>query len=200
MNLWLIFYIFGLITLIEGTGDNSNVSNRHNIQTESLPTGGIAVDEVVVESSLYIKPKPRSQLRRTRNAVFGEFSNSLAPLILHRRVKRQNRQSQAVVNAAANQNSITNHGLHSSAANAQAQAFNAHGPSGSFGASSAGTATQALNVNRLGAQNAAGASHSLNFNLPNGQSINFASTNSFANGPAGNTANSRGSAVSLNKR
>lgn len=121
------------------------------------------------------------------------------PLVLHRRVKRQFGQSQAAANAAAHQNSITNAGLHSSAANAQAQAFNAHGPSGSFGASAAGTATQALNVNRFGAQNAAGASHSLNFNLPNGQSINFASTNSFANGPGGNKANSRGSAVSVNR-
>ncbi|XP_013114655.1 uncharacterized protein LOC106092364 isoform X2 [Stomoxys calcitrans] len=198
MKVFIVLFIFIGINLIEAEGDDSNIASQHNIQTQSLP-GNIAVDEVVVESSLYIKPKPQPQLRRTRNAVFGEFSNSLLPLVLHRRVKRQFGQTQAVANAAANQNSKTNGGLQSSAANAQAQAFNAQGPSGSFGASSAGTATQSLSINSQGTQNAAGASHSLNFNLPNGQSINFASTNSFANGPAGNMANSRGSAVSVNK-
>lgn len=169
-----------------------------NFNTFFNVAGNIAVDEVVVESSLYIKPKPRPQLRRTRNAIFAEFNNNIVPLILHRRVKRQFQQSQAISNAAANQNYASPFGFQSSAANAQAQAFNAQGPSGSFGASAAGTGTQALNLNRFGAQNSAGASHSLNFNLPNGQTINFASTNSFANGPAGNTANSRGSSVSVN--
>ncbi|XP_061391131.1 uncharacterized protein LOC133326528 [Musca vetustissima] len=177
--------------------DDSNIANQHNIQTQPLP-GNIAVDEVVVESSLYIKPKPRPQLRRTRSAIFAEFNNNLVPLILHRRVKRQFQQSQAISNAFANQNLASPFGFQNSAANAQAQAFNSQGPAGSFGASAAGTGTQAFNANRFGAQNSAAASHTLNFNLPNGQTINFASTNSFANGPAGNIANSRGSAVSVN--
>lgn len=148
---------------------------------------------------MYIKPKPRNQLRRTRSAELSKYG-ILAPVVEHHRVKRQFGQSQAAANAAAQQNYNNGpHGFGNSAANAQAQAFNAQGPSGSFGASAAGTVTQALNGNRLGVQNAAGASHALNFNLPNGQTINFASTNSFGNAPGGNTANSRGSAVSVNR-
>ncbi|XP_073837770.1 uncharacterized protein [Musca autumnalis] len=198
MKCFIVLLIFVAINRIAAEGDDSNIANQHNIQTQSLP-GNIAVDEVVVESSLYIKPKPRPQLRRTRSAIFPEFNSYLVPLNFHRRVKRQFHQSQAISNAAANQNFASQFGVQNSAANAQAQAFNAQGPSGSFGASAAGTGTQALSLNRFGAQNSAAASHSLNFNLPNGQKINFASTNSFANGPAGNTANSRGSAVSVNK-
>lgn len=164
-------------------------------------SNGVAVDEVVVESSLYIKPKQRPQLRRVRRSILSDLDN-LKSLVEHRRVKRQfgeYGQSQAVSNAAAQQNYNNLFGFGNSAANAQAQAFNAQGPSGGFGASAAGTLTQAVNGNHLGVQNAAGASHALTFNLPNGQSVNFASTNNFANGPNGNNANSRGSAVSINR-
>ena len=165
-------------------------------------TNGAAVDEVVVQSSLHIKPKQqRLQLRRVRRSILGVLDNRKS-LLEHKRVKRQFGQfgqSQAVANAAAQQNFNNQFGFGNSAANAQAQAFNAQGPAGSFGASAAGTVTQALNGNSLGFQNSAGASHALTFNLPNGQSVNFASTNSFANGPGGNNANSRGSAVSVNR-
>ncbi|KAI8122359.1 hypothetical protein CVS40_6763 [Lucilia cuprina] len=164
-------------------------------------SNGVAVDEVVVESSLYIKPKQqRPQLRRVRRSIFDNFN--LKSLIEHKRVKRQFNeysQSQAAANAAAQQNYNNLFGFGNSAANAQSQAFNSQGPLGGFGASAAGTLTQATNGNKFGVQNSAGASHALTFNLPNGQSVNFASTNNFANAPGGNSANSRGSAVSVNR-
>lgn len=133
-----------------------------------------------------------------RRATLGDFYN-LKSLVEHKRVKRQFGQSQAVSNAAAQQNYNNRFGFGNSAANAQAQAFNSQGPLGGFGASAAGTVTQALSGNRLGVQNSAGASHALTFNLPNGQTVNFASTNNFANGPGGNSAASRGSSVSVNR-
>ncbi|KAM7359181.1 uncharacterized protein ACRADG_003876 isoform 2-T3 [Cochliomyia hominivorax] len=179
-----------------------NVGNQENTQQNvQLPSSGVAVDEVVVESSLYIKPKQqRPQLRRVRRSILNDLNNfNLKTLVEHKRVKRQFGQSQAVSNAAAQNNYYNRFGFGNSAANAQAQAFNAYGPYGGFGASAAGTVTQALNGNRFGFENSAGASHALTFNLPNGQTVNFASTNSFANGPFGNNANSRGSSVSINR-
>lgn len=150
---------------------------------------------------MYIKPKQqRPQLRRVRKSILEVLDRK--SLFEHKRVKRQfghYGQSQAISNAAAQQHFNNQFGFGNSAANAQAQAFNAQGPAGSFGASAAGSLTQAVNGNRFGVQNSAGASHALTFNLPNGQSVNFASTNSFANGPNGNNANSRGSSVSINK-
>ncbi|CAD7005235.1 uncharacterized protein LOC101457601 [Ceratitis capitata] len=184
-----------------------SVVSEDNVPSAPLPASGAAVDEVVVHSSLYIKPKAnlRPQVRRVRSLPFAMPLNSVS-LLEHVRVKRmpqykrfgpQYGQSQA--NAAADANSIQfgPQGASSAASNAGSQAFNAFGPNGSFGASSAGTLTQASQSGLFGSSNSAGASMSQVFRLPNGQVINFASTNSFSNAPNGNNANSRGSSVSV---
>ncbi|XP_037933062.1 uncharacterized protein LOC119667808 [Teleopsis dalmanni] len=204
-----IFVKLALITLIAATAKAAHlsvISQDENVPSAPLPSTGAAVDEVVVESSLYIKPKPKPNVRRIRSIPNIE----LASLIEHKRVKRiprrQNNafqqpeygQSQAAANAAANNNYQNPFGFGASQANAQSQAFNAQGPSGSFGASSAGSVTQALNANKFGIQNSAGASLAQTYTLPNRQTINFASTNSFANSPLAN-ANSRGSSVSVSQ-
>jgi len=107
-------------------------------------------------------------------------------------------QEQAASNGAAN--SHYNNGLDSgsSAASGQAQGFQTQSANGSFGASSASTATQSQNSSPFGNNNAAGASLSQVYHLPNGQTINFSSTNSFANGGA-NHGSSHGSAVSVSR-
>ncbi|XP_067614098.1 uncharacterized protein [Eurosta solidaginis] len=166
-------------------------------------------DEVVVESSLYIKPKVnmRPQVRRVRSIPF-DMPLTSASLLEHIRVKRvlkyqslppQYGQSQATANAAAHDIKYVRYGTNTAASNAGAQAFNTFGPNGSFGAFSAGTISQATQMGPLGVQNSVGASLSQTYTLPNGQTINFASTNSFANGPFGNNANSRGSSVAVSK-
>ncbi|XP_054733113.1 uncharacterized protein LOC129241018 [Anastrepha obliqua] len=184
-----------------------NVVSEDNIASAPLPANGAAVDEVVVESSLYIKPKAnlRPQVRRVRSIPFEMPLNS-ASLLEHVRVKRrpqfqpfapQYGQSQAIANADAHNRNVGPFGANTADSNAGSQAFNAFGPNGSFGASSAGTISQATQSGPFGLQNSAGASMSQSYKLPNGQTINFASTNSFANGPFGNNANSRGSSVSV---
>ncbi|XP_037814858.1 uncharacterized protein LOC119605676 [Lucilia sericata] len=199
MKLLIALSIFIAVNL--SVADLNVVNQENTPQNTQLPSNGVAVDEVVVESSLYIKPKQqRPQLRRVRRSIFDNFN--FKSLVEHKRVKRQFNdysQSQAAANAAAQQNYNNLFGFGNSAANAQSQAFNSQGPLGGFGASAAGTLTQATNGNKFGVQNSAGASHALTFNLPNGQSVNFASTNNFANAPGGNSANSRGSAVSVNR-
>ncbi|TDG43394.1 hypothetical protein AWZ03_010164 [Drosophila navojoa] len=106
-------------------------------------------------------------------------------------------QEQTASNGAASSNFNDRFNFGSSAANAQAQGFQSQSNLGSFGASSTSTATQSQNFNPFGNSNSAGASHSQVFKLPNGQTINFASTNNFANSGFGNTAGSRGGAVSV---
>lgn len=106
-------------------------------------------------------------------------------------------QEQTASNGAAN--SVFNNGLDSgsSAASGQAQGFQSQSANGSFGATSASTATQSQNQNPFGSNNAAGASLSQVYKLPNGQTINFSSANNFANSGLGNTGSSHGSAVSV---
>lgn len=217
---FLVFLLISLTPLLAAPVANnvSNVSEQENSPSAPLPSNGAAVDEVVVESSLYIKPKAKPSFRRTIRSIHpaalhvSNVNALLSSLVEHKRVKRQpqrNRpqrqpqgqfygQSQAAANAAANAQHRGPGGFGSSAANALAQAFNAQGPAGSFGASSAGTVTQAQNANKFGFSNSAGASMSQVFHLPNGQTINFASTNNFANAPGAN-ANSRGGAVSVSQ-
>lgn len=185
------------------TAATLNVVSEDNTPSAPLPINGAAVDEVLVESSLYIKPKTnlRPQVRRVRSIPFAMPLNSVS-LLEHVRVKRvpQSGQSQATAAADSNSFNFGPFGANSAAANAGSQAFNAFGPNGAFGASSAGTLTQASQFGPFGPQNSAGASMSQVYRLPNGQVINFASTNSFANGPNGNNANSRGSSVSVSQR
>ncbi|EDV52175.1 ATP-dependent RNA helicase glh-2 [Drosophila erecta] len=267
--------------------------NEKQVQTgdEDLPSKGATIEEVVVESALYIKPKSNPQVRRVRS-VLDQISGINAA---HKRVKRQfgrqfggqyagnpgfgagfgggpgfgggfggnqgfggnegfggNRgfggnqgfggkvqadtsagaggtkagvdvgagphggnananvelnplgplgpggynQEQAASNGAAHSN--YNNGLNfgSSAASGQAQGFQSQSANGSFGASSASTATQSQNTSPFGSNNAAGASLSQVYHLPNGQTIDFSSTTSFANGGA-NRGSSHGSAVSV---
>ncbi|XP_011190627.1 uncharacterized protein LOC105217338 [Zeugodacus cucurbitae] len=184
------------------TAASLNVVSEDNTPSAPLPINGAAVDEVLVESSLRIKPKAnlRGQARRVRSIPFEMPLNS-ASLLEHVRVKRapQSGQSQATAAADANSHYFGPQGSGSSAANAGSQAFNTFSQLGSFGASSAGTLTQASQSGIFGSQNSGAASMSQVYKLPNGQVINFASTNSFANGPKGNQANSRGSAVSVSQ-
>ncbi|XP_036326420.1 uncharacterized protein LOC118739286 [Rhagoletis pomonella] len=199
------FLITAVLTLIatHGSASSLNVVSDDSIASAPLPATGAAVDEVVVESSLYIKPKTnlKPQVRRVRSIPFDMPLND-ASLLEHVRVKRrpqfqpltpQYGQSQATADASA----FDRKGPNSAASNAGSQAFNAFGPNGSFGASSAGTLAQTSQLGSHGFQISAGASMSQMYRLPNGQVINFASTNSFANGPFENNANSRGSAVSV---
>ncbi|XP_014097407.1 uncharacterized protein [Bactrocera oleae] len=185
------------------TASSLNVVSEDNTRSAPLPINGAAVDEVLVESSLYIKPKSnmRPQVRRVRSIPYAMPLNS-ASLLEHVRVKRmpQSGQSQATAAADANSFKFGPHGSSAAAANAGSQAFNAFGPHSAFGASSAGTLTQASQFGAFGPQNSAAASMSQAYRLPNGQVINFASTNSFANGANGNNANSRGSSVSVSQR
>lgn len=180
-----------------------NVVSEDNTPSAPLPINGAAVDEVLVESSLYIKPKTnlKPQVRRVRSIPFAMPLNS-ASLLEHVRVKRMPQSGQSQATAAADSNSFNfgPDGSSSAAANAGSQAFNAFGPNGSFGASSAGTLTQASQLGDFGSEFSGAASMSQVYKLPNGQVINFSSTNSFANGPNGNNANSRGSSVSVGQR
>lgn len=56
----------------------------------------------------------------------------------------------------------------------QAQAFNAQGPLGGFGASAANTATQGFHAGQGGIQGGAGMSGSQTYDLPGGKHINLA--------------------------
>ncbi|XP_030572969.1 nucleoporin NUP49/NSP49 [Drosophila novamexicana] len=221
--------------------------NEKQVQ-EGLPPKGATIEEVVLESSLHIKPKARQNVRRVRSALDDTLREIYAA---HKRVKRQfgrgrfgggfagnaqvgtqaggtnsgvnvgagpnggtadanvnlnplgplgpdgYKQEQSASNGAANSNFNNGFDSGSSAANAQAQGFQSQSALGSFGASSASTATQSQNSNPFGNNNSAGASHSQVYKLPNGQTINFASTNNFANSGFGNSANSHGGAVSV---
>ncbi|EDV97279.1 keratin, type I cytoskeletal 9 [Drosophila grimshawi] len=221
-----------------------------HVKEEALPAKGATIEEVVLESSLHIKPKARQNVRRVRSILDDTLHEIYAA---HKRVKRQfgrgrggsrggfdgnaqvgtqaggtqsgvnvgagpkggtadanvhlnplgplgpngYNQEQTASNGAANSNHHNGFNSGSSAAQGQAQGFQSQSANGSFGASSASTATQSQNSNPFGNSNSAGASHSQVFKLPNGQTINFASTNNFANSGFGNTANSRGGAVSV---
>ncbi|XP_067644681.1 uncharacterized protein [Eurosta solidaginis] len=204
----LTFFVTFTLFFAFGSTTSLNVVSEDNMPSAPLPNGA-AVDEVVVESSLYIKPKVnmRPQVRRVRSIPF-DMPLTSASLLEHIRVKRvpkyqslppQYGQSQATANAAAHDIKYVRYGTNTAASNAGAQAFNTFGPNGSFGASSAGTISQATQMGPLGVQNSVGASLSQTYTLPNGQTINFASTNSFANGPFGNNAYSRGSSVAVSK-
>ncbi|XP_020816207.1 ATP-dependent RNA helicase glh-2 [Drosophila serrata] len=255
--------------------------NEKQVQTGEvdLPSKGATIEEVVVESALYIKPKSNPQVRRVRSALESGIYAT------HKRVKRQfgrqfgnqyagnpgfgsgfggnqgfrgnqgfgggfggnqgfgsnvqagttagsggtkagvdvgagpnggnananvqlnplgplgpngYNQEQAASNGAANSHYNNGPNSGSSAAIGQAQGFQSQSANGSFGASSASTATQSQNINPFGTNNAAGASLSQVYHLPNGQTINFSSTNSFANGGA-NKGSSHGSAVSVSR-
>ncbi|KAH8339144.1 hypothetical protein KR074_005307 [Drosophila pseudoananassae] len=270
--------------------------NEKQVQTaeDELPSKGATIEEVVVESALYIKPKANPQVRRVRSAE----DQGLGIYSTHKRVKRQfgnpgfggeyagnpgfgggfggnpgfgggfggnqgfgggfggnqgfgasyrgnqggnveagtsagaggikagvdvgagqnggnananvqlgplgplgpdgYNQEQAASNGAANSNYNNGPNSGSSAAIGQAQGFQSQSANGSFGASSASTATQSQNFGPNGPSNAAGASLSQVYHLPNGQTINFSSGNSFANGGA-NRGSSHGSAVSVSR-
>ncbi|SPP85014.1 keratin, type I cytoskeletal 9 [Drosophila guanche] len=284
MNLSILLLIVGVVCLgAASAAPQLRQRNEKQVQTveDEFPYKGATIEEVVVESALYIKPKATQQTRRVRSAD-SEDSALQGIYATHKRVKRGRggrgpgfgdryagnpgfgagfggnpsggfggnnqrfggsntqagtsagvggtkagvdvgagpnggnananvqlnplgplgpsgfNQEQSVSNGAAHSN--YNNGLNagSSAANAQAQGFQSQTANGSFGASSASTATQSQNINPFGSNNAAGASLSQVYKLPNGQTINFSSTNSFANNGA-NQGNSHGAAVSVSR-
>lgn len=75
----------------------------------------------------------------------------------------------------------------------QAQAFNAQGPLGGFGASAANTATQGFHAGPGGLSGSAGMSGSQAYNLPGGRTANVAYGGTFShNNGVGSGSQSNG--------
>uniref|UniRef100_T1GE26 Uncharacterized protein n=1 Tax=Megaselia scalaris TaxID=36166 RepID=T1GE26_MEGSC len=175
-----------------------NSSQRSNEKpNKPIPQSdrNVAVDEVVVNSVLNIRPnKQMQQVRRVRDVLFRP----------KRQFQRQGfnngfqqpfgaSQSQALANA--NSNHFGPNGFGSAAANSQAQGFQTNSATGNFGASSTAALTQAFNVQNGNAAGSLGNAFTQQYTLPDGRviDINAANGASFGNG-----ANSKGSSSTVN--
>ncbi|KAI9587188.1 uncharacterized protein ACN427_003590 isoform 1-T1 [Glossina fuscipes fuscipes] len=89
MNSYIIIAVILTISIVVNATENGNVKTEQNLSNGQQPlSGNVAVDEVVVQSSLYIKPKPRLQFRRTRRSNVLEKSINYISLLEHKRTKR----------------------------------------------------------------------------------------------------------------
>jgi len=171
--------------------------NPQNQDVASQPSG-LAVEEVVVESSLNIRKKPQP-VRQTRNAVYIYPVNDLILTAL-RRQKRQFNPNWGASNSAAQANANAFNfrpggGFDTSNAFSNAQGFQNRGPGGSFGANSAGAFTDNFSVGPNGINGGASFSNSQNYDLPNGHHLNLALAQGFTIGPDGKPVRSNSNAI-----
>uniref|UniRef100_A0A1B0G8F3 Secreted protein n=1 Tax=Glossina morsitans morsitans TaxID=37546 RepID=A0A1B0G8F3_GLOMM len=88
MNSYVVIVVILTILIVVNAAENGNVKTEEHLSSGQQPfSGNVAVDEVVVESSLYIKPKPRLQFKRTRRSVWEKPINYIS-LLEHKRTKR----------------------------------------------------------------------------------------------------------------
>ncbi|XP_070502224.1 spidroin-2-like [Chironomus tepperi] len=143
-----------------------SIGNRDN---DSNPAGLPYNEELVVASSINVRPKGRNEIIRQKRQFggFGPYG-----------------QSQSAANANAYNQQFGPNGFGASAANAQAQGFQSQGPLGGFGANAANAATQNFQAGPGGFGGSAGFSGSQNYNLPGNHNlgISYGQTYSNANG------------------
>ncbi|KAL7027063.1 hypothetical protein ACKWTF_005284 [Chironomus riparius] len=143
------FLIVTIVCCIGAVAARS-IGNRDN---DSHSAGLPYNEELVVASSINIRPKGRNEIIRQKRQ-FGGFG-----------------QSQSAANANAYNQQFGPNGFGASAANAGAQGFQSQGPLGGFGANSANAATQAFQAGPGGFGGSAGFSGSQNYQLPGNHNI-----------------------------
>ncbi|XP_055304929.1 uncharacterized protein LOC129569790 [Sitodiplosis mosellana] len=196
MNMLLVITLFIAAFTLQEVEGNPTISTERKL-----------AEEVIVESSLTVNPQPPIESRNIRDLLYYLVSDS--PLV---RAKRQfggpgfggpgfqqpnYGSSQSTAQSNSHSQGFGPAGFGNANALAGAQAFQTHGPSGSFGATSSNAHTDTSNSSPFGGFSGSNTnSGGQTYNLPNGQTLNIAYNNGFSN-TNGNPARSQGSSVSF---
>jgi len=191
--IWLGAIVFALAMECYAVEDQ----NEQN-KDVALQQSGIPVEEVIVQSNLNVRKKPQP-VRQTRSVVYIYPVNDLI-LAAHRRQKRQFNPNFGASSSAAQANANAFNfrpggGFDTSNAFSNAQGFQNRGPLGSFGANSAGAFTDNFSVGPNGVNGGASFSESQNYDLPNGHHLNLALAQGFTIGPDGKPVRSNSNAI-----
>ncbi|XP_031619873.1 uncharacterized protein LOC116338625 [Contarinia nasturtii] len=199
---WLCAIAFLLAVSVQSQAQ-SNAADKSTTNRSPAPSE-IVAEEVVVESSLNVRPKQSSH-RRVRE-VFAFLTPNL-------RSKRQfgptqsyypnqnyqiypHKQSSSQATAQSNSHSHSNgpSGVQDANALANAQAFQASG----FGATANNAVTNTLSIGPNGSSGGNANSGGQTYTLPNGQTLNIAYSNGNSFGPNGLSSTSQGNSIAFN--